>query len=189
MRFPADSETTFGDAGCLPHTQPWIQFAATSRLRNARRQSEKRPWDSPGAFSYAVCAMQIPLEGSLAVFLGYVLVLMLSLFDFRANAALNRLSEALRLSRASDFPATPRLSATLGARLHRRLSDSPRLPATPSDSPTLSDFRLPTPAPSRAQGVAGTIHYYTLSTSCTMPIVAHIYYLPTSNAEKAAAAA
>ena len=152
MRFPRRLRNDFRrHVGWLTHT-PWIQFAATSRLRNARRQNEKRPWDSPGAFSYAVCAMQIPLEGSLAVFLGYVLVLVLSLFDFRENAALNRLSEDFRLSRACDFPATPRLSETLGARLPRRLSDSP----TPSDSqrlpdsPTVSDFRLPTPDPSRA---------------------------------------
>lgn len=116
------------------HT-PWIQSAATCRLRNARRQSEKRPWDSPGAFSYAIGELQMHLEGSLAVFLGYVLVFPLSLFDFRANAALNRLSEAFRLSQTGDFPATPRLSATIVARLPSRL----RLPATPSDSTTPSD--------------------------------------------------
>ena len=95
------------------------------------KTSDKRPWDSPGAFSYAIGAMQIPLECSLAVFLGYVLVFQLSLFDFLTNAALNRLSEALRLSQPSDFRATPRLSATPGERLPRRLSDSQRLPATP----------------------------------------------------------
>ena len=82
------------------------------------------------------------------MFLGYVLVFKLSLFDFRENAALNRLSEAFRLSQTGDFPATPRLSATLGARLpptptpsdSQRLPDSQRL----HDSPTISDFRLST---------------------------------------------
>ena len=107
---------------------------------------DKRPWDSPGAFSYAIGAMQIPLEGSLAVFLGYVLVFKLSLFDFMANAALNRLSVAFRLSQPSDFRATHRLSATLGERLPLRLSDSQRLPATPRLPATLRlsatfDFR------------------------------------------------
>ena len=110
------------------------------------KTSDKRPWDLPGAFSYAVCAMQIPLEGSLAVFLGYVLVFKLSLFDFLANAVLNRLSVAFRLSQTGDFTATPRLSATLVARLPRRLSDSQRLPATPRLPATLRlsatfDFR------------------------------------------------
>ena len=110
------------------------------------KTSDKRPWDSPGAFSYAVYAMQIHLEGSLAVFLGYVLVFPLSLFDFLSNAALNRLSVAFRLSQTGDFPATLRLSATLGARLPRRLSDSQRLPATPRLPATLRlsatfDFR------------------------------------------------
>ena len=107
------------------------------------KTSDKRPWDFPGAFSYAVYAMQIPLEGSLVVFLGYVLVFQLSLFDFRANAALNRLSEALRLSQPSDFRATPRLPATLGERLSRRLSDSPTIPDSQRlhDSLRLSDYQ------------------------------------------------
>ena len=144
-RFLADSETDLGGTLAGSHT-PWIQSAATCRLRNARRQSEKRPWDSPGAFSYTIGALQMHLECSLAVFLGYVLVFTLSLFDFRANAALNRLSEAFRLSQTGDFRAIRRLSATLGARLpptptpsaSRRL----RLPATPrlSDSQRLSTF-------------------------------------------------
>lgn len=112
------------------------------------KTSEKRPWDSPGAFSYAIGALQMHLEGSLAVFLGYVFVFPLSLFDFLANAALNRLSEAFRLSQTGDFLAIQRLSATFSERLPRRLSDSPtlRLSPTPSDSQTLrlsatSDFR------------------------------------------------
>ena len=88
--------------------------------------------------------MRTPLEGSLAVFLGYVLVFPLSLFDFLSNAALNRLSEALRLSQPSDFQATPRLPATLVERLPRRLSDSPTLPDSQRLSPTPSDFRLST---------------------------------------------
>lgn len=144
MRFTADSENDFGGTWAwLTHTQ-WIQSSATYRLRNDRRQSEKRPWDSPGAFSYAIVALQMPLEGSIAVFLGYVLVFTLSLFDFRANAALNRLSVAFRLSQPSDFQATLRLSATLGARLpptptpsdSQRLHDSQRL----NDSQRLSTF-------------------------------------------------
>lgn len=145
---PPTQKTAFGGTRAGSHT-PWIQSAATFRLRNARRKSKKRPWDSPGAFSYAVYAMRIPLEGSLAVFLGYVLVFPLSLFDFRANAALNRLSEAFRLSRAYDLQATLRLPATLGERLPRRLSDSPTLPDSQRlpDSPTPSDFRLPTSDP------------------------------------------
>ena len=72
------------------HTMDSIRRDSTTPKRP--KTSDKRPWDSPGAFYYAVYAMQIPLEGSLAVFLGYVLVFPLSLFDFRANAALNRLS-------------------------------------------------------------------------------------------------
>ena len=53
MRFHADYETTFGGTWAGTHT-PWIQSDATPRLRNALRQSDKRPWDSPGAFSYAI---------------------------------------------------------------------------------------------------------------------------------------
>ena len=76
MRFPADSETTFGGTWAGTHT-PWIQSAAQPSDSEAPppKTSEKRPWDSPGAFSYAVRTMQMPLEGSLMVFLGYVLVL------------------------------------------------------------------------------------------------------------------
>lgn len=114
----------------LEHTHAMDSISRDSPTPKRPKTSDKRPWDSPGAFSYAVYAMQIPLEGSLAVFLGYVLVFPLSLFDFLANAALNRLSEALRLSQPSDFRATPRLSATIGERLPRRLSDSQRLPET-----------------------------------------------------------
>lgn len=80
------------------------------------------------------------------MFLGYVFVFPLSLFDFIANAALNRLSEAFRLSQTGDFPATIRLSATLGERLPLLLSDSPTLPDSQRlpDSPTISEFRLST---------------------------------------------
>ena len=76
MRFPADSETTFGGTWAGTHT-PWIQSAAQPSDSEAPppKTREKRPWDSPGAFSYAVRTMQMPLEGSLMVFLGYVLVL------------------------------------------------------------------------------------------------------------------
>ena len=138
MSFHADHETTFCGTLAGPHT-PWIQPAATPRLRNARRQSEKRPWDSPGAFSYAIVELQMHLEGSLAVFLGYVFVFPLSLFDFLANTVLNRLSEAFRLSQTGDFPATLGLSATLGERLPQTptLSDSQRLP----DSQRLHDYQ------------------------------------------------
>ena len=112
----------------LTHTMDSIRRDSPTQKRP--KTSDKRPWDSPGAFSYAVYALQIPLEGPLPVFFGYALASPLSLFDFLANAALNRLSEALRLSQPSDFRATPRLSATLGERLPRRLSDSKRLPPT-----------------------------------------------------------
>ena len=130
---------------CHTHTMDSCRRAAIP-LRRAPETSEKRPWDSPGAFSYAVCATQIPLEGSLAVFLGYVFVLVLSLFDFRTNAILNRLSEAFRLSQPSDSRATPAGGTTLGAVLPRRLSDSPTLSDSQRlpDSQRLSDFRLPT---------------------------------------------
>ena len=128
----------------LTHTMDSISRDSPTPKRP--KTSDKRPWDSPGAFSYAVYEMKIPLEGSLAVFLGYVFVLVLSLFDFRANAALIRLSVAFRLSQTGDFPATPRLSAALVESLPRRLSDSKRLPATPRLQATLRlsatfDFR------------------------------------------------
>ena len=77
MRFHAKRRKRLSAARGLEHTHTMDSIRRDSPTQKRPKTSDKRPWDSPGAFSYAIGAMQIPLEGSLAVFLGYVFVLVL----------------------------------------------------------------------------------------------------------------
>lgn len=197
MRFPArPSEATFGGAGCLPHTQPWIQSAAPPSDSETHEIRRETPLGLPrGVFLCRLCDANTPIKPSSGVFR----------LCFGFGAVVIRLSGKCRLKstlRGSSTFADGRIpsdsptfgdsrGATLPPTL--RLSDSPRLPATPrlSDYQRLStsDFRPePGAGGSRHPPLLDGIHYYTLSTSCAMPLVAHIYYLPMSNTESSAAA-